>query len=529
MRRVRSSTVLRVLALAVVVAAGTGWAVTSHGAHTVGARVSAGPTSGLTANIWVSPGGDDSSSGCKRSAQRVPQPAGTACASLARAYGSSAAGDVIGVAAGSYPPQTICRDGTACEGNPSRGSAPVRFVCATRLACTINGELTLGDDNGSVSGAAPSDVTFDGFTVAQGKIMVWGVSDVADKGSHITFENGHVWDLSNRASDAPSSPGDDYGALQFIGQSYVSVLHTEIGPMCCSADGINQGNVDDEVGSHYTIANNDIHDLYDTCNAVPASITSSYGPCTGFGYGDDQQSGAHVDGIQLWGGINGVTIARNRIYSIGDTGTSSGQGIFIERNPTSLPDVTFNNILIVNNMVNMGENATNAISIVPNGGSLGATGFLDILYNTVWASGSSGYGNIRIYNGFMAPGTTVAVVGNISRNYGTSSNDCSLTAQDSSSLPVFYADNLFGDMRCSATDRRASPSFVSTDEADPDLHLAGPQALVVGPVNPYCPARDIDNDPRPVGKVCDRGADQLVAPPKATPHSKPKTKKGGRG
>ena len=264
--------------------------------------------------------------------------------------------------------------------------------------------------------------------VANGQVIVSGSSGFTDKGSHITFENGHVWDLSSRSQEAPTDPGNDYGAIQFIQQAHVAVLNSEIGPVCCSSDGINEGVVDPYPARDYTISGNYIHDLYDSCTAIPAAITALYGPCTGLGGGD--VNGASIDGMQLWGGISGLTITRNRIYSVGDTGNSTGQGIYIERDPTSLPNVTFANILIANNMVNMGAVSTNAISLVPNGGTLGATGYLKILYNTIWASGSSQYGNIRIYNGFMAPGTTVVVAGNIAKNYDTEDNSCAATAED---------------------------------------------------------------------------------------------------
>jgi hypothetical protein len=433
-------------------------------------------------------------------------PAGsTACATLARAYALASAGDIIGVATGDYGGQTICRDGSSCSNAASKGSPAIVFGCATRLGCTINGYLRLGTNNGSAAGAAPSYVTFDGFVVAQGKVVTWGPSGVTDKGSHITFENGHIWDLSNRSSEAPSNPGDDWAGFEIIEQSDLSVLNTEIGPICCSADGIQNGVLDTSIGSNVTLSGNYIHDLYDNCAAVPASVTNAYGSCTGYGFGNGD--GAHVDGMHIWGGVNGLTITGNRIYGVGNAGNASGQGIFIERDPLGI-NVTFSNVLIADNMVNMGVNGTNAVSFSPNGGTAGATGFLKILYNTVWASGASQYGNIRIYSGFMAPGATVVVAGNISRTYATSVNTCSLTAQGGSSLTVIYANNLFGDRTCSASDRMGTPSLVSTAEGSPDLHLSGAQAAINGGESTYCPATDIDGRARPAGGACDIGADE---------------------
>ena len=463
------------------------------------------------ANVWVSPSGNDSSAGCARSRSPVVMPAtSTVCASLGRAYGLAAAGDVVGVATGDDPSQTICRDGAACAANLTKGPPSITIRCAARLMCTIDGSLFLGSDNGSATGSAPSHLVLDGLVVANGKLIVWGSSGVPDKGSHITFENGHVWDLASRSQTAPSDPGNDYGAIQFIQQNHVAVVNTEIGPVCCSSDGINQGSIDPYTARDYTISGNYIHDLYDSCAAVPAALLTAYGPCTG--YGGDEVSGAHINGNQLWGGISGVAITRNRIYSVGNTGDSTGQGIYIERDPTSLGNVTFANILIANNMIDMGAVATNAISFVPNGGTLGATGYLKILYNTIWASGGSQYGNIRIYNNFMAPGTTVVVAGNIAKNYDTEDNSCSATAQGGSDLAIVYSHNLFGNRRCSESDITGEPVFVSVSESAPDLHLARQQRAVGGGESTYCPRVDIDGTRRPAGVRCDIGADEWALP-----------------
>ena len=80
------------------------------------------------------------------------------CLSLSRAYAIAAPGDVVQVAAGSYVSQTITK------GSQSQAGPAITFQCVSVHACTTAG-IDLGQNNGSLSGDAPSYLTFDGIDV----------------------------------------------------------------------------------------------------------------------------------------------------------------------------------------------------------------------------------------------------------------------------------------------------------------------------------------------------------------------------
>lgn len=122
----------------IVIGVSDGKATTSLGAFSI--TVSSGGSSSDTANLYVSPSGNDSGN-CTSSAP---------CRTIDRAASLSAAGNVISVAAGSYGGFTISRSGTS--------SAPITYKASGTVTVSNSGGYGIYINNASY-------VVVDGFTV----------------------------------------------------------------------------------------------------------------------------------------------------------------------------------------------------------------------------------------------------------------------------------------------------------------------------------------------------------------------------
>jgi hypothetical protein len=279
--------------------------------------------------------------------------------------------------------------------------------------------------------------------------------------------------------------------------------NVEIGPVCCSGDGVVLGNgvVNGPPASNVVLDNLYIHDLYDSCGTVPASIVGQYG-CAGQGFGDPCgapcNSAQHIDGIQALMGKN-ITVKNSRIYTINPG--RPAQGIFFQAINCIAP--CFSNLTFENNLIP----GIGTLSLGLSGpGTNQVAGYVKVLYNTInglFRIDSSGA------NYMMAPGSSVYVVGNILAS--SSAGVCAIKDGNGSSVSTVWHNNQVPSAASACdptTDHVGPPAFVSTAPFGPSLHLAGPQWALNHGEATYCPARDFDGDQRPMNGVCDVGADE---------------------
>ncbi len=303
---------------------------------------------------------------------------------------------------------------------------------------------------------SPSNITIDGIDV-NGKIVARQPNS-GNSSTNVTLQNTHVWDLS-------SNLGDDLGGGLISWSSGnvdgLTLNNDEIGPSCCNRDGLQFAISPPAttVPANVTISNSTIHDLYDTCNAVPSAITDKWGACTGTGFGDPAHAGYHTDGIHLWGGVTNLKLLNNKWYGISLPGVGAGQTIFLECGDVtgSGGNLTCTNITIANNMAFSGTGTDNNVVSMGNRypGTPGIAGDVRILYNTVW-NAYNGANSLAI--GDFAPSATVEVVGNIMR---TMANSCSVYRKDGTAMTPTYRNNLFESATCGTSDLRGTPTFVS--------------------------------------------------------------------
>jgi len=433
--------------------------------------------------LRVAPGGSDS---CTRGGS-------TACESLGRAYSQAQPGDVVEVAAGKYPKQRVV-------GLKDRSGRAVTFRCVRAHACQLGG-LGLGQNSGSPSGDAPSNVTFDGLDVL-GAIGTAYNQNADPQPTGITVANSHIWSLDSDGSGIVVQSVD-----------HLTLRNVEIGPRCCGGNGTGADGI--ELGiprpgapspSNIVLSRVYIHDLFDSCSHVPASITARYGACTGgSGYGDGCSNCDHVDGIQVYG-ARGFLMDSSRIYNV-NAGHDVGQGLFMqEANGGKFSDVTIQNSMF-------GDTPNNDVSMSgPGSGSW--TGYVHIYYNTI-------QGNLRLYgspgNQIFRPGTSIVVVGNIAGNIGSSDNNsCKITLSDGSHYKPAYRNNLSANQACGDNDIRGSATFVDNSKHTPNLHLARGSAGIGRGATDLHPPTDIDGKLRPLHTAPDIGASQhenaLVSP-----------------
>jgi chitodextrinase len=177
------------------------------GKATVTATTSACPPPSGNAQVYVARNGSDSAS-CSASSP---------CASLQRAYSVASPGDVVEVAGGTYPPQTIDSGSKSSSADvvfrPAAG-ATVTFDCGTVSTVgggTIGGQTCLD--------IAVSHITFDGGPSRSFKTQSYSVIGFSYQG-RIDTERG-VSDITFRNMDI--------GAVA-VGSSQTTVSHNDLGP-----------------------------------------------------------------------------------------------------------------------------------------------------------------------------------------------------------------------------------------------------------------------------------------------------------
>jgi hypothetical protein len=391
------------------------------------------------------------------------------CATLDRAYQVAKPGDVVEVAAGTYPVQTVV------QSQPPKPEPAVTFRPAAGTRPTIAG-IQLGVNNGQPSGTAPSNLVIDGFNI-NGQFHA-SYSGVGTGASNITLRNSHVYGWNA------------FGPMLLLRDVVnFSAINDEVGPACCQADAIqlsirNEGNPNPQ---NVLFDRMYVHDVQDTCHNEP-----NYPDCSGSGYGDDCGSCEHIDGLQAFGG-NGITIRNSRFYNAGT------QNIFLQ--PANRG--SFSNILIENTMVSTSVGSpTNSVSVGGPGVSVFG-GYVRFLYDTFQK-------DVRIYEGVLAPGTQVEFTGTIADYRGDDGGGepCSYRAGDGSTITPTYSHNLFRSKTCGSTDVLGRALYVNPGPATPDLHLQQGSAGL-GRADPTgAPHLDIDGDLRPVRRAPDIGADQ---------------------
>jgi hypothetical protein len=184
-----------------------------------------GTTSACTAGSadeFVSPTGSDSNP-CTQAAP---------CATINRAYQVAAAGDLIQVAGGTYPAQTITRDSSKAAG------PDVTIQSAAGATVTITGRLSLGS-----GGNAPSHVVVRNLTAPKQRVQI------TDPGSFITIQNvraGSVYidgaqhvlvknsDFGNCSNTDPQCEGGGPGSQNWIKDDISSSRTVDI-----TLDGVN--------------------------------------------------------------------------------------------------------------------------------------------------------------------------------------------------------------------------------------------------------------------------------------------------
>ena len=277
-------------------------------------NVQANPS--VKGNIFVAPNGSDSGSDCQRFSvkQVFPTTRSNVCLTIGKAYDIASPGDKIVVGNGTYSSnQYICR-GTSWPSCGTSGDhvGPVITIQAeTRHGALIVGTFILGSLNGSAS--APSYVTIDGIDVNGALITRQENSGVVTR--QVTFQNMHIWNLANTSLNYLVM----WMSGLVVGLTYNNM---DVGPALLQhrPDRPISGPIAYTVPVNVTYQNSQIHDAYDGCEDIPANVTAAWGACTG------TNTGAHVDGFQLWGGFRNLKFLNNRFYNFCMPGTSACNG-----------------------------------------------------------------------------------------------------------------------------------------------------------------------------------------------------------
>jgi hypothetical protein len=404
-------------------------------------------------------------------------------------------GDVCGVAAGTYSTQVILR-GSSSQSGPAR-----TFRCVRPHACTIKGNLRLGERGLGSALNTPNSLIFDGIDIANGSFETVYNENGDPEPTGIVYENAHAW----LTASSPTNAAVGAHLINLTDLTGSALINDELGPFCCNGDAIEGGLARPGAPNDSVILSGlYVHDIYSSCTHMPPALTAKYG-CTGTGWGDGCAGCDHVDGFQTYG-CTDCSIVGSTFYRASDLGCG-GEVFLGPANGGSFSDILIENNFFgptpCSNQVTIGGNCNGCFS-----------GFMHIYYNT-------GLGNLELFGAApraadFRPDSEIRIVGNyFGQRYFTRAYDgCSLTASDGSVLTPLLSGNQWARTpACNAGEHEGSAVFVDPSVPTTDLHLlttgagAGQWALDHGETT-YCPPTDIDGHPRPRGSPCAIGADQ---------------------
>jgi hypothetical protein len=410
--------------------------------------------------VFVSPKGKDAT--CARGKASRP------CRSFRKAYRLARPGEVVRVARGTYPAQTIVRDARKRRPN-------VVFRGARGRNPRVKDGLKLG--TGTRSGPPASFVTFAGIDV-RGMVKIH--YEKGFRARHVSFRHMRMGRPTGMALSAGSV-------------LHLTLKNVEVGPICCDFDAmvIALGSSGDPQSSHITFDNVRIHDVRISCAQIPRSVwprcASESRPHTG----------THVDCLQTLGGDN-ITI-RNSQFVNCQTPYQSGisKGAF------------YWNLRITNSFfeglhafdLNCGGPCTYAFRArTPSG----RRSYLKLYYNT-FANGT------RIND--VEPGGRYEMVGNIVNGISNGGGHCYIPADGGRSAKFTRVrHNMFtsGASACGRTNVNGKARFVNLNELLGRVNLRlkrGSPGIRRGSLT-IRPRRDIDGKRRPVRIRPDLGASQ---------------------
>ena len=414
------------------------------------------------ATVWVSTSGHDSS--CALSQRSRP------CATFAKACNIAQSGDVVRVENGTYARQRL-----AC----AKTSPGVRFVAQTRHRVFVGGTgLEIGSRN-----AHSTWLTFDGIDVETFAVIgpcesscVGGEYPLGDprRTNHITIDHMDVRAHGGTSEEAPAYADQ---------VDYFTFEHSEIGPVCCDADGMDIY----PTVSHVTVDHVDIHDVASTCSNVPQAEWPS---CKSE---SSHPGDNHLDCLQMVGGDT-VTISNSELVNC-DAGTFMNG---IDRQE-------YRNVTLVNNFFQGHVLDMTGGGGVDSKGTFAFSGFVHIYYNTI-PDGS--------YFQDWAPGGDYEIVGNIFGDIPPNHGKCTIEGTSGNpNVPFRVAKfNMFGGGAgaCGSTNSNGRADYVNGKNrgAGIDLHLTD-NSPGLGRGSPDLhPRLDIDGHLRPLRLPPDVGASQ---------------------
>jgi chitodextrinase len=393
------------------------------------------------AQVFVTPSGNDAT--CARGDSTKP------CASFDRAYEIAQLGDVVQVAGGSYPAQTI----TDAASKDTAGDAPDVVIRPAAGATVTVANLTLG---GQIEGSNGPDhltiqgISDDSFSSGDCEWRSFG-GDIYD----VTFDGVRTCNFTINHEQSSAQGNDVSDGL--------TIRNSEIGP-CRTNSGYGCGNIKIDGADGFLFEDNYVHD---------------------FRIGDPND---HFECMFI-SDTNGATIQRNRFEDC------EFYNIFFQHcNPANGGRCTLSNVTIQDNFFDQpwnpqGQTRTTAIELAS------VSNFL-VRFNTFWNSGisvSTSMTNFRVYGNIMG-GTSCGFGMTFSYNIFThGASTCGTNAAQANATNLFV---------------NAAPLG-----AGGDLHLKSGVVAVdsVTPTSSdYMLSHDYDGDARPAGLARDAGADERV-------------------